>query len=116
MKWDTVKPLIEGMNAEMLALRERKMSDYASGADCHSNFKRVAAACDALGIDVGDPEQLCLFFVIHKIARIVNLAEKPTGAACEPVHDSYADALNYLHLGREIYLESSGQVVETPLG
>jgi len=93
--------LTQYANAKRLKILLTRNHDYASG-DALSNFQRVAELCQLLKVDVGKPEGVAMFFIVHKLDRVQNLIANGKVARSERLEDSIDDAQNYLDLLRAI--------------
>lgn len=94
-----VKKEIEKMFKERIQILMGRNANYSNMSDFFSNFKRNAELLKTLKIDMTKPEDVALFFVIHKLDRIVNI-NKQNNPDIEVLEDSVKDLENYL----EIYL------------
>lgn len=74
-----------------------KGRDYA-GEDVLGNFKRVAASCSRLNVDVQTPEGVALFFAVHKLDRLAKLIGEGATPANESLRDNIDDLHNYVDL------------------
>ena len=97
--------IYERIDREIIDITASKRHDYA-GADVLSNFKGVSGAAQALGIDIGKPEQYAMFMVILKIARLTNLLNSGKIPSNEAIDDSFKDAINYMKLAYCCYVDN----------
>lgn len=86
------------LDEKIMQVTTSKRNDYASDFDVLLNFKGVAEAAKALGIDITDPSQYALFMVILKIKRITNLINSKKTPNNESIEDSFLDGINYFKL------------------
>jgi hypothetical protein len=86
------------LDEKIMQVTTSKRNDYASDFDVLSNFKGVAEAAKALGIDITDSSQYALFMVILKIKRITNLINSKKTPNNESIEDSFLDGINYFKL------------------
>ena len=89
--------IYQEVDSKILEVTTAKRHDYAN-TDVLSNFKGVALAAKALGLDIGDSTQYALFMVILKIARLSNLLNSGKAPKNESVEDSFLDGINYFKL------------------
>ena len=104
MKAEQLEHLFEQWHTAKMELNRRKRQDYAGDDDALWNFRTTAIICEILDIDVGQPEGVALFFVVHKLIRITHLLEKGTPQN-ESIDDSIQDVDVYLDLCRAILTE-----------
>jgi hypothetical protein len=91
-----------------LKILEDRNHDYANGK-AFANFQRLAGQCKSLKVDVTTPEGIAMFFVIHKINRVLNLLSGAGVPKGERLVDSIEDAQNYLDIARGIFEENNGE-------
>ena len=96
--------LVGNMDKKLVDILVSKGQDYAN-IDVLSNFKRLAAASKALGIDIGTPTGYALFMVLMKIDRISNLIAQDKKPNNESVEDSFGDGINYFKLAYLCFIE-----------
>jgi hypothetical protein len=82
-------------------LIESKNHDYATDADCLSNFKRMAAYT---GLTIYG---VAMFFVYLKVDRMKNLFSQQKRPLNETVIDSIRDCRNYLFLLEMLLTEAN---------
>ena len=78
----------------------KKAHDYAQDTDCFSNFKKIASICEVPTLKV------FLFFIIVKVARLIELEKKGKTEVGESMHDSLLDISNYACLA-DLFIESA---------
>ena len=93
--------------------RQRIMFDrneeYAQEEDALINFKRVAAICEILRVDVTHPEDCALFFRIVKMDRQRNLWLSGVRADNEKLKDARRDDPNYFDIEDALIEEAHGR-------
>ena len=88
--------MIGGIFNSILKVTEKKGHDYASDDDTLKNFKVVAKILGTLYGRYVSPEDVAMFFIVVKLARLVNLKGKEP--QCESVQDTILDMINYIGL------------------
>lgn len=80
---------IEQTYHDALAIVAKKNKDYATDVDPFKNFKLSSL----VGVS---PARAILVRISDKMARVVNLLEKPASVKDETVEDTIVDMINYL--------------------
>lgn len=90
MTYEEEKKLAKKFYEDAISILMMKANDYASDADCLSNFKKIALVCDV------PVDKVFLQFLTVKIARLVELTTKENKN--ESQIDSLIDIANYANL------------------
>lgn len=113
MKIKEALEIEEEAHRRRMTIRERKAHDYAKDdADCLSNFKVMADVEKALEkhgyrIPIERSYGVAIWHEFHKLVRILNLWNREVEPKNESLVDTFDDAVNYLDLAKECYIDET---------
>lgn len=114
--WGAEAKLMKGTRfneiiTELVALRNRKNSDYATNDDPNGNFKRVAKAAQPL-LNPAIPEKLhpLVIAIIYKLKQtdgVIEMISKNKVGKAESILDKFNDEAVYSVIERMCYEEAN---------
>lgn len=110
MKLKESKELQQKSLDDAVKLRLDKGHDYASDADCLSNFKVMAELTKVLAengyrIPIEKPQGVAFWHMLHKFVRTLGFWRDDREPKCEGLRDTHIDITNYNHLAEHCYID-----------